>query len=174
MVLVAPAPPRPPATVTEEYRRGLSHAYDSPETVRHAVEHVPAATPLPEKEWGAVLHDSLAAGDAARQEWPLRGIAQDITAAVRGIDVPVTVLAGEKDLVEPSRVLRECLLPHLPHATLTTVPRVGHLQLPGAHHGPSRGSGRRRRNDKGRRHQVTERAISGGCGQTQTLRSAAG
>ena len=143
MVLVAPAPPRPPAAVTEEYRRGLSHAYDSPETVRHAVEHVPAATPLAEKEWGAVLHDSLAAGDVARQEWPLRGIAQDITAAVRGIDVPVTVLAGEKE-------------------------------LPGPHHGPSRGSGRRRRNDKGRRHQVTERAISGGCGQTQTLRSAAG
>ncbi|MGW3142060.1 alpha/beta fold hydrolase, partial [Streptomyces sp. NPDC001139] len=108
--------------MTEEYRRGLSHAYDSPETVRHAVEHVPAATPLPEKEWGAVLHDSLAAGDAARQEWRLRGIAQDITAAVRGIDVPVTVLAGEKDVVEPSRVLRKCLLPH---ATLTTVPRVG-------------------------------------------------
>ncbi|MFJ9117175.1 alpha/beta fold hydrolase [Streptomyces sp. NPDC102394] len=127
LVLVAPAPPQPPAMVTEEYRRGLSHAYDSPETVRHAVEHVLAATPLPETELGAVVHDSLAAGDAARQEWPLRGIAQDITTAVRGIDVPVTVLAGEKDVVEPSRVLRECLLPHLPHATLTTVPRVGHL-----------------------------------------------
>ncbi|MFK8843821.1 alpha/beta fold hydrolase [Streptomyces sp. Ac-502] len=41
--------------------------------------------------------------------------------------MPVTVLAGENDVVEPPHVLRDCLLPHLPHATLTTVPDAGHL-----------------------------------------------
>ncbi|MER5451670.1 alpha/beta hydrolase [Streptomyces sp. NPDC002764] len=127
LVLVAPAPPKPPATVTEEYRRGLSHAYDSPETVRHALEHVLTAAPLPETVLGTAVRDSLAAGAAARQEWPLRGIAQDITTAVRGIDVPVTVLAAEKDVVEPPQTLRECLLPYIPQATLTTIPGVGHL-----------------------------------------------
>ncbi|MFF8592339.1 alpha/beta fold hydrolase [Streptomyces sp. NPDC015220] len=127
LVLVAPAPPRPPATVTEEYRRVLSHAYDSPETVRHALDHVLTAVPLPEAVRTTALRDSLAAGAEARQEWPLRGIAQDITRAVRDIEVPVTVLAAEHDVVEPPSVLREHLLPHIPHATLTTVPAVGHL-----------------------------------------------
>ncbi|MGQ4414834.1 alpha/beta fold hydrolase [Streptomyces sp. SAS_269] len=135
LVLVAPAPPRPPATVTEEYRQGLSHAYDSPETVRHALDRVLTATPLPAAVRATAVRDSLASGAEARQEWPLHGIAQDITHAVRGIEVPVTLLAAEKDVVEPPRVLRECLLPHIPHALMTTVPAVGHLlpvEAPGA------------------------------------------
>ncbi|GAA2635302.1 alpha/beta hydrolase [Streptomyces axinellae] len=127
MVLVAPAPPQPPATVTEEYRQGLSHAYDAPETVRHALDHVLTAAPLSGTVRDHAIRDSLAAGAEARQEWPLRGIAQDITRAARVIKVPVTVLAGENDRVEPPEVLRDHLLPSIPHATLTTVPGVGHL-----------------------------------------------
>ncbi len=60
---------------------------------------------------------------------------QDITGAVPAIDVPVAVPAGEKDVVEPPPVLCEYLLPHIPHATLITVPDVGHLlpaEAPGA------------------------------------------
>ncbi|ASR00690.1 alpha/beta hydrolase [Streptomyces sp. 11-1-2] len=135
LVLVAPAPPQPPAMVTEEYRQGLSHAYDSAETVGHALDHVLTATPLPEAVRATAERDSLAAGAEARQEWPLHGIARDITDAARRIEVPVTVLAAENDVVEPPHILREHLLPHIPHATLTTVPDAGHLlpaEAPGA------------------------------------------
>lgn len=127
LLLVAPAPPRPPATVTEEYRQGLSHAYDSPETVRHALDHVLTAAPLTEPARTTALRDSLAAAPGAAREWPLHGIARDVTDAARRIDVPVAVLAGEHDVVEPPRVLRDHLLPHIPHASLTTVPGSGHL-----------------------------------------------
>ncbi|MFJ9542183.1 alpha/beta fold hydrolase [Streptomyces sp. NPDC101225] len=135
LVLVAPAPPRPPATITEEYRRHLSHAYDSPETVGHALDHVLTAAPLPAAVRARTVRDSLGSGAAARREWPLRGIAQDITGAVAAVEVPVTVLAAENDAVEPPHVLREHLLPHLPHATLGVVPAAGHLlplEAPGA------------------------------------------
>ncbi|OIK26093.1 alpha/beta fold hydrolase [Streptomyces malaysiense] len=135
VVLVAPAPPEPPASVTEEYRRGLSHAYDTPESAGHVLDHVLTAAPLPAGARAAAARDSLAAGAEARREWPLRGIARDITRAVRGIAVPVTVLTGADDVVEPPDVLREHLLPHIPHATLTTVPAAGHLlplEAPGA------------------------------------------
>ncbi|WP_231905018.1 MULTISPECIES: alpha/beta hydrolase [Streptomycetaceae] len=135
LVLVAPAPPQPPALVTEEYRQGLSHAYDSPATVRHALDDVLTATPLSGTARATAERDSLAADDEARTEWPLRGIAADITVAARRIEVPVTVLAGENDVVEPPHVLRDHLLPHIPHATLTTVPGAGHLipvEAPGA------------------------------------------
>ncbi|MEU9446757.1 alpha/beta hydrolase [Streptomyces sp. NPDC048304] len=127
LVLVAPAPPQPPATVTEEYQRGLSHAYDSPETVADALDHVLTATPLPGTVRATAVRDSLASAAEARGEWPLHGIAQDITGDVRDIEVPVAVLAGERDAVEPPSVLREYLLPHIPQATLTTVPAAGHL-----------------------------------------------
>jgi pimeloyl-ACP methyl ester carboxylesterase len=127
LVLVAPAPPEPPAAVTPRYREGLSHAYDSPRSVEEALDHVLTAGPLPEPLRAAVVRDSLAAGVEARREWPLRGIAEDITEAARRITVPVTVVAGERDAVEPPQVLRDHLLPHLPHARLTTVPGAGHL-----------------------------------------------
>lgn len=127
LFLLAPAPAEPPATVTEEYRRDLSHAYDSPEAVRHALNDILTATPLPGATLATAVRDSLAAGPQARQEWPLRGMARDISRAVRDITVPVTVLAGERDVVESARVLRACLLPRIPHAALLTVPGAGHL-----------------------------------------------
>jgi pimeloyl-ACP methyl ester carboxylesterase len=127
LVLVAPAPALPAAVVTEEYRQGLSHAYDSPETVGNALDHVLTAVAVSQPVRDAVVRDSLAASADARTEWPLRGIAQDITKEARHIETPVTVLAGEHDKVEPPNVLRECLLPYVPHATMTTVPGVGHL-----------------------------------------------
>ncbi|WP_326689117.1 alpha/beta hydrolase [Streptomyces sp. NBC_01795] len=127
VMLVAPAPPQPPAVVTPEYREGLSHAYDSPESVGQALDHALTSIPLTESLRAAVVRDSLAVRPEARREWPLRGIATDITDAARAIEVPVTVLAGENDAVEPPHVLREHLLPHIPHARLSTVPGVGHL-----------------------------------------------
>lgn len=135
LVLLAPAPPQPPATVTEEYRQGLAHAYDSPETVQHALDQILTATPLPTTVRAAAVRDSLAAGTEARHAWPLHGIAQDITRAAQDIEVPVTVLTAENDRVEPPRVVRDHLLPYIPHATLTTVPAAGHLlpaEAPGA------------------------------------------
>ncbi|MGW4771818.1 alpha/beta fold hydrolase [Nocardia sp. NPDC004278] len=127
LMLVAPAPPEPPAAVTLDYRQTLSHAYDSPESVEQALAHVLTAVPLPESLRAAVVRDSLAVHPEARREWPLRGIATDITDAAQAIDVPVTVLAGENDAVEPPHVLRDHLLPHIEHAQLGIVPGVGHL-----------------------------------------------
>jgi pimeloyl-ACP methyl ester carboxylesterase len=54
-------------------------------------------------------------------------VTADITDAAQAIEVPVTVLAGEEDAVEPPHVLRDHLLPHIPHAQLSTVPGSGHL-----------------------------------------------
>ncbi|MFF2149631.1 alpha/beta fold hydrolase [Kitasatospora sp. NPDC058190] len=59
LVLVAPAPPQPPATVTEEYRQGLSHAYDAPETVQYVLDHVLTAAPLTEAVRTTAIRDSL-------------------------------------------------------------------------------------------------------------------
>ncbi|MFG2833168.1 alpha/beta fold hydrolase [Streptomyces sp. NPDC048434] len=127
LVLVAPAPPEPPAAVTPHYREELSHAYDSPESVRQALDHVLTAVPLPEPLRAAVVRDSLAVHPGAQREWPLQGIATDVTDAAQAIEVPVTVVAGEHDAVEPPQVLRDHLLPHIPHAQLSTVAGAGHL-----------------------------------------------
>lgn len=127
LALLAPAPPQPPATVTAEYRRALSHAYDSAQSVEQALDHALTAAPPAEPIRSAVVRDSLAGGDEARREWPLRGIAADVTEAARAIDVPVLVLAGEHDRVEPPHVLSSHLMPYLSRARFEVVPASGHL-----------------------------------------------
>jgi pimeloyl-ACP methyl ester carboxylesterase len=127
LVLVAPGPARPAETVTPEYRDALSHAYDDDESTAMARDHVLTATPLSDDLKAQVLEDSRAGSPGGSAEWPLRGIAEDITAEARRIDVPVLVLAGEHDVVEPGDVLRTNLLPYLSDATFEIVRETGHL-----------------------------------------------
>jgi len=125
LALIAPAPPKP--AVNAEAAEALSHAYDSEATVSDALEHVLTHRPLPADLREQVIADSLAAGDEARLAWPRHGITADITAAAAAIDVPVQVLAGQHDQVEPPAVLEANLLPVIPGARLTVIEGTGHL-----------------------------------------------
>lgn len=127
VVLVAPGPARPAAEITPEYQEGLSHAYDSDGSVEGVRDHVLTATDLPGELKVQVLTDSRAAAPAARTEWPLHGIAEDVTAQTRRIDVPTLVVGGEHDGVEPVPVLRANLLPYLAAGELVVIPGTGHL-----------------------------------------------
>ncbi|GAS97490.1 hydrolase [Mycolicibacterium canariasense] len=127
LVLVAPAPPEPPPTITPQFQRQLAHAYDNPETVASAVDHVLTAHALTAALRAAVIEDSLAGTAAARTEWPLRGIAEDITTAAGRICVDTVVIAGSKDRVEPVGVLREHLEPFVAPARTYVLVDSGHL-----------------------------------------------
>lgn len=127
IVLVASGPAKPAAEVTPEYREALSHAYDSEESVAGARDHVLTATGLPGPIKSQVVVDSRSSAGEARTEWPLRGIAEDITEHTRMINVPALVTAGENDQVEPVNVLRENLMPYLSEANFVVIPNTGHL-----------------------------------------------
>lgn len=127
IILVGPAPAKPAAQITPEYREGLSHAYDSDESVAAARDHILTATELPESVKSQIATDSRAGSDAARTEWPLRGIAEDIREHTRMISVPALVVAGENDHVEPVDVLVNNLVPYLSGADFTVIPKTGHL-----------------------------------------------
>ncbi len=105
----------------------LSHAYDSRETIGHALQHVLTYRPLSGDLREQVITDSLAAGDEARLAWPTQGITEDITAAAQAIEVPVHVLAGRHDQVEPPALLQANLLPVIPGARMTVIEGTGHL-----------------------------------------------
>ncbi|MEW2289289.1 alpha/beta hydrolase [Streptomyces sp. NPDC047841] len=127
VVLVGSGPAKPAPQVTPEYQEALSHAYDSDESVAGARDHVLTATELPAPVKARIVTDSRTATDAARTEWPLRGIAQDITKHTRMVGVPALVVAGEHDRVEPVGVLRDNLVPYLSQADFVVIPRTGHL-----------------------------------------------
>ena len=114
IVLVGSGPAKPAAQVTPEYQEALSHAYDSAESVAGARDHV-------------LTGGDLDLGRLDDTEWPLRGIAQDITEHTRMVSVPALVVAGEHDQVEPVGVLRDNLVPYLSQADFVVVPHTGHL-----------------------------------------------
>lgn len=127
LVLVARGPARPAAEITPEYQEQLSHAYDSDASVVGVRDHVLTAVGLSDRLRTQVVADSRSWSAAARAEWPLHGITEDITAQTRRIGVATLVVGGERDVVEPVAVLRENLVPYLSAAELVVIPRTGHL-----------------------------------------------
>ncbi|MVU81469.1 alpha/beta fold hydrolase [Nocardia sp. ET3-3] len=125
VVLIAPAPARP--AVTAEGQRQLVHAYDDAAAVAGSLDQVLLHRPLPDALRERVIQDSLAGSVAAHEAWALDSIARDLTAIVPRIEVPVLVLAGEHDRVDPPQVLTEHLRPYIPTATLRIIPDTGHL-----------------------------------------------
>ncbi|WP_098245737.1 alpha/beta fold hydrolase [Streptomyces formicae] len=127
IVLVGPGPAKPPARITPAYGQALAHAYDSAESVADARDRILTATDLPEAVKARIVADSRGGADAARTEWPLRGIAEDICEHTRMISVPALVVAGENDQVEPVDVLVDNLMPCLTGADFMVIPKTGHL-----------------------------------------------
>ena len=126
VVLVAPAPPVP-VGVTAAQQDTLLHAYDDAETVGQAIDHALTLHGLPPRLRTQVVEDSLRGSPGAREEWPRRGIVQDIGDVVTNIDVPVLVLAGADDRVDPPATLATHLLPRIPTATVQLLTGTGHL-----------------------------------------------
>lgn len=127
LVLVAPAPAKPSPRINPEYQQMLSHAYDNSESRAFARDNILTAATLSAEHKAQVAQDSGASHDEARTEWPLHGIADDVSDAAARIDVPTLVVAGAHDQVEPVDVLKRNLLPHLSNARLSVIPGSGHL-----------------------------------------------
>ncbi len=125
-VLVAPAPPKP-VDIAMEQQQALERAYDSRESIEQSIDGPLTNTALSPALRKQVIEDSSKGSDGARAAWPRRGVVQDISAAVASIDVPVLVLVGSADHVEPPDVLNERLIPYIAHATIEVLPDVGHL-----------------------------------------------
>ena len=125
LALIAPAPPRP--AVDAKAAEALTHAFDSRETVSDALRHMLTAQPLPPDLQEQMINDGLAGNREAQLAWPLGGITEDITAATKAIEVPVQVLAGRQDRVDPPEILEANLLPFIPGARMTVLEETGHL-----------------------------------------------
>jgi pimeloyl-ACP methyl ester carboxylesterase len=126
LVLVAPSPPSP-TRLPEEQRAILVGAYASRGSVLWVVENVLTAAPLSDAQRDQVVEDSLAGAPQAKLAWPNVAMLDDITSEVAAIQVPVLVISGDKDQVDPIETLQRELLPRIPSARLKTLPGVGHL-----------------------------------------------
>ena len=126
VVLVAPAP-AVPAPSTELLQQLTMHAYDNEHTVQQNIDQVLTYQPLAAELRQQVVEDSLRAGEEARLAWPKYGLTQDVSAGLSDVDIPILVLAGNHDKVDPPAVVAEHLLPLISHARMTVLEDTGHL-----------------------------------------------
>lgn len=126
LALIAPAPPGA-LGLDLATRQGMTHAYDTRASIIATVEQVLAPDGLDADDLETVIQDSLVGSPAAKAAWPLATSQEDIARAVTEIDVPVIVISGENDRVDPPAVIRREVLARIPQARLTVLPKVGHL-----------------------------------------------
>ncbi|MFI1767715.1 alpha/beta fold hydrolase [Streptomyces sp. NPDC020800] len=126
VVLVAPAPPAP-IGVTRQVQETVSHAYNDEEAVLQSIDLVLTHRGLTPELRRQVVEDSMRGCEQARLAWPRHGLIQDVSSGVGAIEVPVLVLAGSHDKVEPPAVLTDHLLPLIPAASLSVLEDSGHL-----------------------------------------------
>jgi pimeloyl-ACP methyl ester carboxylesterase len=133
VVLVAPAPAALVGSL-EQLQQLTMHAYDDEQSVQQSIDHMLTHQSLRAELRKQIVDDSLRAGSDARLAWPRYGLAQDVSEGLSNVTIPVLVLAGDHDRVEPPAVLAEHLLPLIPHTAMTVLEDTGHLsplEVPG-------------------------------------------
>ncbi|WP_330316496.1 alpha/beta hydrolase [Streptomyces platensis] len=113
--------------MTHEFQEALAHAYDNDDTIGRSIDLVLTNGELSAEARRQVHEDSSRAGETARMAWPRQALVEDFADRGGAISVPVLVLAGSDDKVDPPRILREHLLPLIPTATLAELGGTGHL-----------------------------------------------
>ncbi|KAH8653554.1 Alpha/Beta hydrolase protein [Xylariales sp. PMI_506] len=126
LVLAGPAPPTP-LVLPPEMRDQQVHAYDNEDSARFVAHNVLTARPLDEDTAALLVADMLRGNEWARPAWPAYVMAEDISAQAREIRVPVLVVAGEKDIVEPPEKVKREVADTIPGAQFTVIADSGHL-----------------------------------------------
>ena len=124
LVLFGPAPPTP-MKVPEEVRQSYVGLYDTRQGAETVIANL---TPhaLPDAYHEQIIEDALRAAPDAKRAWPQQGMIEDISSTTSKISVPVHIIAGGDDSVEPEASLRESF-GHMPGVELAVIPGVGHI-----------------------------------------------
>lgn len=125
IVLVAPAPPSP-RRVPQAQQRQMLDSYQNPEGVEGALQ-ILTRRRLSDAQREQVTVDTVGGAPGAKDAWVNDGMPLDITAQAGEISVPVCVIVGSADQVEPESLLRQEFRAWVPQARFEVLEGVGHL-----------------------------------------------
>ncbi|GAB3546661.1 alpha/beta fold hydrolase [Spirosoma fluminis] len=125
LVLVSPSPPVP-EPIPDDERQKLIVTYGqrpgAEETLKNITE-VDISNDVREQ----IIADDLRTAKPAWMAWLTAGSLEDISERMAGINVPVHIIVGSDDRALSPDVQNELVLPYIKKATVTTVPKAGHL-----------------------------------------------
>ena len=126
LVLVASAPPSP-MRIDDALRARMRLAYADRDAVDWSLDNVLCGSRLEPALRETLVADALRLSAVARDGWIDLGSREDFGAEVAAIEVPVAIVAGLADKVDPPEVVRACIEPHHPAASTRWLPDRGHL-----------------------------------------------
>ncbi len=125
LVLLAPSPPTP-EPMSDVDRESLRHSHGDTEAMSKIIGEITAQTLSPEI-FQRTLEDDLRVSKAAWNAWLDVGSREDISSQMTRINVPVHLLAGEKDSGMPAEMLQREVVARLSDVKFEVVPDCGHL-----------------------------------------------
>jgi 3-oxoadipate enol-lactonase len=126
VVLIAPAPPAPLELPPDMKEQQLT-AYSNAESAEFVARNVLSVSQLSDDSIALLVEDMLKGNMFAIAAWPKYAMGEDIVEQAGKISVPVLVIGGEKDRVEPVERLRKEVLETIGGAEMRVIEGSGHL-----------------------------------------------
>ncbi len=126
LVLVASSP-LSPMGIDEAMRTQMKGAYSSREAVEWSLDNVLLGSPISHKCREQLIADALRLSPEATAGWIDIGTREDFSENAADVDVPVVIVAGEQDRVDPVSVVKAEIVSRYPAASVHFLPNKGHL-----------------------------------------------
>lgn len=125
LILLAPSPPTP-EPMLEETRAKLLASHGNRRVASETISEAVSAK-LSDEVFERTVNDNLRTSKAAWKSWLTGGSREDISPKIEQINVPVLVVAGEKDEAMTPQLLEREVVRRIAGARLVVVPKVKHL-----------------------------------------------
>jgi pimeloyl-ACP methyl ester carboxylesterase len=125
LILVAPAPPTP-LHVPKEVRQSYVDLYQTRSGAETVISNLTPHS-LSEAYRKQIIEDTLRGSSDAKRAWPEKGMVEDISEKTSKITVPIHVIVGGDDSVEPEASLRAAFGKVIQGVEFSTIPGVGHM-----------------------------------------------
>jgi pimeloyl-ACP methyl ester carboxylesterase len=126
LILIAPAPPTP-FELPPDMKETQISAYSTPASAEFVVRNVLSSSALSDETIKTLVEDMVKGNEFAKKAWPAYGMKEDILEDSRRINVPVLVIAGEYDRVEPPERFTAGVLGNIKAAEMVVIEGSGHL-----------------------------------------------
>jgi pimeloyl-ACP methyl ester carboxylesterase len=128
MILVAPSPATPTVPPPDRLQNMLK-VYKSVDAMYFGIYMVLGGGNLPAATKAWVVEDMQKHNESSRLGWPTIALGEDVSKGVGGIRIPVLVIAGENDIIDPPAHMEREVVRKIPGAKMSVVPNVGHLSM---------------------------------------------
>jgi pimeloyl-ACP methyl ester carboxylesterase len=126
-VALVASSPASPMQISDAKRDQMKGAYASRDSINWGLDNVLTGSPISDSDRELLVADALRLAPGARDGWIEIASREDYSSDVSKVNVPVAVIAGEEDKVDPLEVVKAHILPAFSNPESHFLKKKGHL-----------------------------------------------